>query len=143
MEGLDNILYGVIPRSVEEIYLFQKVVFFGSPVLDAEIPQLEIHSLALTPWALENTLKLGTQWGPDAVLARVVTFFPNSEAWVVILGWGLSGPTRWAQEVGSRKKDKDQEKGIWGTMKEGEWTGEGCPWGSYWSETIWAENMEA
>lgn len=61
MEGLDNILYGVIPRSVEEIYLFQKVVFFGSPVPDAEIPQLEVHSLALTAWALENTLKLGTQ----------------------------------------------------------------------------------
>lgn len=44
---------------VEEIHLFQNVIiiiFFGSSVLDAEIPQLEIHSLALTPWALENTL---------------------------------------------------------------------------------------
>lgn len=49
---LDNILYGVIPRMVEEIHLFQNVIiiiFFGSSVLDAEIPQLEIHSLALTP----------------------------------------------------------------------------------------------
>lgn len=48
------IFYGLIPQMVEEIHLFQNVIiiviiFFGSSVLDAEIPQLEIHSLALTP----------------------------------------------------------------------------------------------
>lgn len=51
---------------VEEIHLFQNVIiiiFFGSSVLDAEIPQLEIHSLALTPWALENkSLHTARSW---------------------------------------------------------------------------------
>ena len=129
---LDNILYGVIPRMVEEIHLFQNIFFFfGSSVLDAEIPQLEIHSLALTSWALENTLKVCTQQGPDVVLERVVKNFPSNEAWVVILRWGLSGPPHWAEEVGGGKKEKDQEKGIRGKAKEGEWAGERWPWGSY------------
>ena len=48
MERLDNTLYGVIPWMVEEIHLFQNFFFYSS-FLDAEIPQLEIHSLALTP----------------------------------------------------------------------------------------------
>lgn len=34
-----------------------------------------------------------------------------------------------AQDVGGKKKEKDQEKGAWGAMEEGERAGERCPWG--------------
>lgn len=80
---LDNILYGLIPRMVEEIHLFQNVIIiiiiiFISSVLDAWNSTIRdsffsINSLSFRKYSC-------TQQGPDVVLERVVKNFPSNEA---------------------------------------------------------------
>lgn len=143
---LDNILYGLIPRMVEEIHLFQNVIII-----------VIIFFWFICPWCWNSTIRDSffsinslsfrkyscTQQGPDVVLERVVKNFPSNEAWVVILRWGLNWPPRLSTR--SRRWEKG-ERSRKRHMGEGERRRVGRrEMALRWLlvRTVWAENIEA